>query len=155
MDWMNSFRVSPAFDGFSNFSAHAIVLDGKTWPTTEHYFQAQKFAGTEHAEQIRLAAGPGLAAQMGRNPRRPLRPDWEAVKDDVMRTALRAKFRQHAALRAELLATGEAGLVDHSLSDLYWGDGGDGSGKNMLGQLLMEVRAELRREPPLPAGSNP
>ncbi len=30
---------------FSNFSAHSVVLKGVTWPTTEHYFQAQKFAG--------------------------------------------------------------------------------------------------------------
>ena len=31
---------------FSNFFAAPIRLGGKTWPTSEHYFQAQKFAGT-------------------------------------------------------------------------------------------------------------
>jgi predicted NAD-dependent protein-ADP-ribosyltransferase YbiA (DUF1768 family) len=29
-------------------------------------------------------------------------------------------------------------------NDSYWGDGGDGSGRNMLGQVLMRVREELR-----------
>jgi hypothetical protein len=29
-------------------------------------------------------------------------------------------------------------------ADSYWGDGGDGSGKNMLGKILMRVRDELR-----------
>lgn len=46
-----------------------------------------------------------------------------------------------------LLATGDAKLVEHTEQDDYWGDGGDGSGKNMLGRILMEVREELRRQP--------
>lgn len=37
---------------FSNFSAHGFELDGKWWPTSEHYFQAQKFVGTPHMEEI-------------------------------------------------------------------------------------------------------
>ena len=91
---------------FSNFSAHAIVVKGKQWPTSEHYFQAQKFEGTEHEELVRLAQTPMICAQMGRDRSRPLRPDWEAVKDEVMRTAVRAKFTQHPELRDRLLATG-------------------------------------------------
>ncbi len=61
-----------------------------------------------------------------------------------MRQALRAKFTQHDDLRILLLGTGEAVLVEHTEKDHYWGDGGDGSGKNRLGQLLMEIRSELR-----------
>lgn len=60
-----------------------------------------------------------------------------------MREALLAKFTQHALLGAELLATGDALLVEHSKKDRYWGDGGDGSGRNRLGALLMSVREEL------------
>ena len=130
---------------FSNFSKHPVFLKGKQWPTSEHYFQAQKFEGTEHEELVRLTATPMLCAQMGRDRSRPLRQDWEAVKDEVMRTALRAKFTQHPDLRDQLLATGDADLIEHTENDSYWGDGGDGSGKNMLGRLLMEVRDELRQ----------
>ena len=61
-----------------------------------------------------------------------------------MREALRAKFSQHQDLRKILLDTGDAEIVEHTSNDSYWGDGGDGSGKNMLGRLLMEVRDELR-----------
>lgn len=129
---------------FSNFSAHRVFIDGKSWPTTEHYFQAQKFAGTEHEEAIRLAKSPTVAARMGRSRQRPLRKDWEQVKLDVMRTALRAKFTQHEDLRRILLETGERDLVEHTERDRFWGDGGDGSGENMLGLLLMELRAALR-----------
>ena len=128
----------------SNFSPQPIELDGRTWPTNEHYFQAQKFVGTVHEEAIRLADSPGRAAQMGRSREFPLRADWEAVKDDIMRKAVRAKFTQHPAMRELLLSTGEALLVDHTKEDRYWGDGGDGSGLNRLGKILMEVRAELK-----------
>jgi ribA/ribD-fused uncharacterized protein len=131
---------------FSNFSPHRVFLDGKTWPTSEHYFQPQKFAGTPHEEEVRRQKTPRQAADLGRDRKRPLRKDWEAVKDDVMRQAVRAKFSQHEELRAILLVTGDTVLVEHTEIDSYWGDGGDGSGKNMLGRILMEVREELRQE---------
>jgi predicted NAD-dependent protein-ADP-ribosyltransferase YbiA (DUF1768 family) len=47
-------------------------------------------------------------------------------------------------LGALLLATGDARLVEHTENDAYWGDGGDGSGRNELGRILMAVRAALR-----------
>ncbi len=108
------------------------------------FFQSQKFAGTEHEEAIRLAKSPMLAARMGRDRSKPLRADWQLVKDEIMRQAVRAKFTQHAALRQILLATGQAEIVEHTGNDSYWGDGGDGSGQNMLGRILMEIREELK-----------
>lgn len=85
-----------------------------------------------------------IAARMGRDRKKKLRRDWESVKVSVMTDAVRAKFTQHDDLRATLLGTGDAKLVEHTENDDYWGDGGDGSGRNMLGQVLMRVRAELR-----------
>ena len=139
------YRVSEPFGEFSNFSPHPVKLRDVTWATVEHYFQAQKFAGTEHEEAIRCARSPMIAARMGRDRSKPLREDWETVKDSVMREGVHAKFTQHAALRSVLLSTGEAEIVEHTANDSYWGDGGDGSGKNQLGKILMEVRAELRK----------
>ena len=138
------YRVSDEYGEFSNFAAFPITLGGKVWPTSEHYFQAQKFAGTEHAEANRQTRSPMIAARMGRDRKKPLRPDWEAVKDNIMREAVRAKFTQHPELTELLLATGDAVLVEHTTNDSYWGDGGDGGGKNMLGRILMQVRDELR-----------
>ena len=140
------YRVNEPHGEFSNFSPHPIELKGMVWPTSEHYFQAQKFAGTEHEEAVRLAKSPMVAARMGRSRERPLRAHWETVKDDIMREALLAKFTQHAALRSLLLETDDAEIVEHTKNDRYWGDGGDGSGLNRLGQLLMELRAQLRHE---------
>jgi len=141
---INFYSTSGEYGCFSNFSRHAIHLKGKRWPTSEHYFQAQKFAGDPDEEEIRMAAKPSLAAGMGRDRKRALRRDWESVKDQIMLEAVRAKFTQHDDLKAILLGTGDAKLVEHTANDSYWADGGDGSGKNRLGQLLMKVREELR-----------
>ena len=144
MGVIHFYSVSGEFGCFSNFSPHPVELKGKTWPTSEHYFQAQKFAGTPDEEEVRQAKSPRIAARMGRSRQRPLRKDWEAVKDSIMHEAVLAKFTQHADLREILLGTGDAQIAEHTEKDKYWGDGGDGSGKNQLGQILMRVRQELR-----------
>jgi hypothetical protein len=112
--------------------------------TSEHYFQAQKFPNTPHLEEIRLAKTPKQAAIMGRDRRLPLRPDWEQVKDDVMRSAVLRKFQTHADIREILLSTGDEELVENAPGDYYWGCGKDGTGKNMLGIILMEIREIIR-----------
>jgi N-glycosidase YbiA len=140
------YRVGEPYGEFSNFSPHPIKLNGKTWPTSEHYFQAQKFVGTEYEEEIRQAKSPMIAARLGRSRKKPLRKDWESSKDNIMRKTLQAKFTQHLDLRSLLLSTGDATIVEHTDKDDYWGDGGDGGGRNRLGILLMELRDKLRTE---------
>ncbi|MBN1673908.1 MAG: NADAR family protein [Kiritimatiellae bacterium] len=132
---------------FSNFAAYPIRLHGKQWPTNEHYFQAQKFAGTEHEETVRRAETPAKAKRIGNDRRLPLRSDWDRVKDAVMYEAVLAKFTQCPELRRLLLDTGDDYIAEHTERDHYWGDGGDGSGKNRLGLILMEVRKELGESP--------
>ena len=129
---------------FSNFSPHGFELDGFYWPTSEHYFQAQKFVGTPHADRIREVKTPKDAAKMGRDRSLPLRPDWNQVKDDIMRRGVLRKFETHADIREVLLSTGDEEIVENSPIDYYWGCGADGSGKNMLGVILMEIREVLR-----------
>ena len=129
---------------FANFSRHAFELDGLHWPTSEHYFQAQKFVGTPYLEEVRLAKTPQARSSLGRRRDWPLRPDWEQVKDDVMRRAVWRKFEANADLRAVLLSTADEELVEDSPTDDYWGCGAKRTGQNQLGQILMEVRTRLR-----------
>ncbi len=143
-DVIHFYSVVDVYGEFSNFAPFPLRIDGALWRTSEHYFQAQKFAGTRHLEEVRRAKTPMIAARMGRDRGRPLRRDWESVKRDVMRRALHAKFTQHEDLGELLLATGSARLVERTGQDRYWGDGGDGSGQNWLGRLLMELRDALR-----------
>jgi hypothetical protein len=63
-----------------------------------------------------------------------------------MLAAIRAKFTQHPDLCAQLLATCDAWLAEHTTRDRYWGDGGDGSGQNQLGRLLMQIRSKLKTQ---------
>jgi ribA/ribD-fused uncharacterized protein len=130
---------------FSNFYRAPMMIDGKVWPTVEHWVQAQKFPGQALEEEIRLTSTPTQAKRLGSTRAVPLRSDWEKVKDEIMRRGLEAKFTQHLKLRQRLLSTGTAVLVDHTSRDRYWGDGGDGTGKNRLGQLLMEIRDRMRQ----------
>lgn len=61
-----------------------------------------------------------------------------------MRRAVLRKFETHRALRDLLLSTGHEEIVENAPGDYYWGCGADGTGKNMLGKILMEVREALR-----------
>jgi N-glycosidase YbiA len=141
---VNFYSVGDEFGEFSNFAPYPFTLDGERWQTSEHYFQAQKFKDKAYKTRIRQSNSPMLAARMGRDRKQKLRRDWESVKVGVMRAAVLAKFTQHEELIALLLSTGDSKLVEHTENDDYWGDGGDGSGKNMLGRILMQVREEMR-----------
>ena len=138
-------REDPYYE-FTNFYEVSIRIDDRDWLTTEHYFQAQKFVGTPLVETIRMLSRPREAFDKSRDPRYShwRRNDWESVKENVMYKALQAKFSQHEKLRRLLLGTGDRELIEHSPHDSYWGDGGNGTGQNRLGALLMELRKEMK-----------
>ena len=139
------YRTNDKYGCFSNFSRHAVEIDGVSWPTSEHYFQAQKYLDDKNRNDVRVASTPAEAAKIGRDRNRPLRSDWESIKDEVMLTVLRAKFTQNASCRDCLLSSGDAYLIEDTSTsgDEYWGSGRSGKGQNMLGKLLMKVREEL------------
>jgi ribA/ribD-fused uncharacterized protein len=118
--------------------------------SAEHYFQACKATSREDFLWVLAAPTPGSARRRG-GPRGEagrrihLRPDWEEVKLSVMRVAHAGKHSL-PRYRDVLPATGRRVLVEDSPTDFIWGgrdkDGGMG-GRNLLGVVLMEVRAEI------------
>jgi N-glycosidase YbiA len=151
-------RERDQFRFLSHFYPSPILLDGETWPTVEHYFQAQRSADPAYRQAIRDAQRPGDAKRLSASPDRPgkaskrswfrlhhalPRADWEDVQLEIMRRADRAKFTQNPELGSLLLATGNAELIEDSLSEPFWGIGPDGAGPNWAGRVLMEIRAEL------------
>lgn len=126
----------------SNFYSSPICIRGITYPTSEHYFQASKMQTYEDHEKVRTSNSPYTAARLGRTLK--MRDDWFHVRDSVMLEALRYKFHQHSDLFLILVETGNLELVEHTKKDNYWADGGDGTGHNMLGKLLMQVRYECQ-----------
>jgi N-glycosidase YbiA len=129
--------------GLSNFAPPGIEVEGVYWSTVEHYFQAQKFIEDEIQERIRRAATPKDARVLGQSRAFPIRENWDSLREEVMLRALRHKFNVNGA-RELLLSTGERMLVESSPYDYFWAAGQDGTGKNRLGHLLVQVRQELR-----------
>ncbi|OFY67529.1 MAG: hypothetical protein A2Y71_14385 [Bacteroidetes bacterium RBG_13_42_15] len=128
---------------FSNFAPYLVEIDGKIWKTTEHYYHAQRFSGTEYAEVIREIKTPFQAKEVAKSGIYPRRSDWFDVKFNIMMKAVTAKFEQHNDLRDILVSTGNAILKEHTELDHYWADGGDGSGRSRLGEILMAVRCSF------------
>lgn len=137
------YRTNEPYGCFSNFAPFPVIIEDKLWLTTEHYFQAQKFVGTDYEEEIRLTQSPMEVARMGRDRNKPLRKDWELCKDDIMRIAIQAKIEQHKEVKDILISTGNCILIEHTSNDSYWADNGDGTGLNMLGKILMDIRNNL------------
>ena len=131
---------SPSYNEFSNFYKARMLLDGKEWPTVEHYFQAQKFStNPEYQEKIRAAPQPAKAKSLGASRDYPIRNDWDQYREEVMKKALKAKFEQNPNLMKLLKSTQGKALVEDT-NDSFWGQGRNKKGKNRLGLLLMELR---------------
>ena len=131
---------------FSNFHISYFTVDGHTYNTVEQYFQAQKAAlakDTYHFNKILQSASPRDARTFGRSVKGLPVAAWNSLRDDIMLKGVRAKFSQNPSLKALLLQTGDATLIENSPTDYYWGCGSKNTGQNKLGQTLMKVRAEL------------
>lgn len=105
------YSANEEYGCFSNFSLHPTVIDDVVYPTTEHYFQSQKFTDEAVRRRVRAARTPVGAARLGRDCAHRLRKGWESMKDEVMLRAVRAKVDQHD-VRELLLSTGDALIVD-------------------------------------------
>ena len=138
---IDSFRGE--FHWLSNFYSCSVHYEGLTFGNTEAAFQAAKCLDMKEREKF-VGINPLIAKRMGRRVK--LRSDWEDVKIVVMRNVLRCKFSQNPELKAKLIATGDAELIEgNKHRDVFWGVC-NGKGQNHLGKLLMEVRAELKGE---------
>lgn len=137
------------FYPLSNFSSFAILWSVDGWvtkfDTSEALYHWHKFPENPSIRMaIRLAMSAHEAFKIAEQRASMRRPDWDAVKVDIMRDILQAKVAQHEYVRRKLLETGERELVENSWRDDFWGWGPNRDGKNMLGKLWMEIRAELR-----------
>jgi len=136
-------QFSEQYRFLSNFWPTKITVDGVDYPSVEHAFQALKTHDQSQRLAISRLATPGRAKRHGR--RVPLRAGWDAMRINVMHGLLRQKF-SIPVLRAGLLDTGEAELIEgNHWGDTFWGVC-NGIGENNLGKLLMEVREEIRKE---------
>jgi ribA/ribD-fused uncharacterized protein len=144
---------------FSNMHEAPFQVDSITYPTMEHYFQSAKakvFGDSAADSKIMKTKSAKAVKSIGKKVQNFKEEDWSAKKDEIMRTGLKAKFMQHPELRAKLLETGVRPIGEADPRDKYWAIGTSSEtskaknptkwpGKNMLGKMLMELRAELKQ----------
>lgn len=133
----------------SNFSPHPVMYDGETYWTAEAAFQAAKAVNPSDREVLASIKDPADAKRVGR--RVYLRNDWEDVKVGIMRQILLMKFHANPQASRVLKRTGYVDLVEGNYwHDNFWGDcrcqrpSCVGPGKNMLGEILMDIRNDYR-----------
>ena len=135
------------YGAFSNLYRREIEFEGEKFATSEHAYQAGKARKPEVRKWLMEAPSPALLAMAAHGLYVwDINSDWSKIKFDRMKRVLLAKFTQHEDLKQLLLSTGTARLVESATVDnavnRLWGEV-NGVGKNKLGELLMEVRAEL------------
>jgi ribA/ribD-fused uncharacterized protein len=127
----------------SNFWPAEVEFEGLTYPTVEHAYQSAKTLDMAERRRIAALATPAEAKHAG-EALQPQRADWPDVKFDVMERCVRYKFTHHPDLAEQLLATGDAELIEgNTWGDRIWGVY-QGQGDNRLGKILMKVRDELK-----------
>jgi ribA/ribD-fused uncharacterized protein len=145
------------YSEFSNFFSSEFMIDGIKYQTNEQYYQSKKaehFNADEIASTIRNTPDPYQCYKLGSQIPNFNKEQWDKVQVQIMTQGVNAKFAQNPNLKSILLNTGEKVIAECS-KNKTWGTGlpithpsiGDPnlwSGKNMLGQCLMNVRAILK-----------
>ena len=125
----------------SNQAPLGFYMNSTWFPTVEHFFQASKFHPHSPKDVAEILAEPDplRILAMGRERERPMRPDWDSVRNSVMHLGVTEKFKQNSHIINSLYAAGPV-IVEHGSADPYWGVGDNGSGQNILGKILTDIR---------------
>ncbi len=137
------------FYPFDNFSSFQVDYDGYLWPTSEHAFQAVGFKdiANDIFELIKKAKSAHDAQKIAYENKNKLTADWNNRKVSVMKDILRHKIDQHPYVLKKLLQSGDREIIEDSWRDAEWGWGEDRQGKNLLGNIWMELREEYKKRP--------
>ena len=140
-----AYRTGPTA-GFSNFTNHPVDIEGLgSFQNSESAIQAYKNpTDKEYVERQQNSRSPIAAKALGRKTE--LRKDWSYVCDKLMYNVVESKFKQNTELKENLVRTGLRPIIQHTKSDYFWGDGGDGTGRNKLGKILTNLRESFYRE---------
>ena len=142
----------------SNWYRADFRYAGRSYSSVEQYMMMQKaltFGDSEIAEQIQASDDLREIKRLGHMVARYNDSLWKAIRVQILRRGIRAKFQQNPRLLCDLLATGNALLAECAPRDLVWGIGIDiedsrsgdpkeWKGRNLLGRTLMRVREDLR-----------
>ena len=157
-DFIFFYKEFEPYGCFSNFYPAPFRYAGQEYRSSEQFMMAQKalaFWDTDAWQKILDAQAPADAKALGRTVKGYDDPLWSRIRFQVVRRGVRAKFQQNAELREILMSTGDRILVEAAARDTVWGvgmaannpaimDPSQWRGQNVLGQVLMQVRSDLR-----------
>lgn len=150
---------------FSNMFIAPFEIEGVVYPSVEHYYQSAKWEDANMKKFITSARSAALAKEFSylkpgrwtsdenkklinkakeytKKNNLSFNKNFDKIKYDVMVNGVREKFKQNENLMTLLLSTGDAVLMENS-PDSYWGIGKDGTGRNNLGNILMNLRDSM------------
>lgn len=129
----------------SNFHLCDIDYEGLIYPSTEHAFQAAKYASQEKRFEC-LSMSTGQAKSWGQEARLP--NNWNEERLFVMYKIQSIKYTSHRKLQENLLLTfGKSLCETNHWMDNFWGCDyrTPKLGKNNLGRILEIVRWRLEQ----------
>jgi ribA/ribD-fused uncharacterized protein len=145
-------KTTERYGGLSNMAGgYPLSINGIRVLTSEALYQACRFPHRPDVQKMIIGQASPMTAKMKSKPhRKDSRPDWDAERVKIMRWCLRVKLVQHWEQFADLLLSteGDQQIVEESYRDQFWGakpiDSETLCGANILGQLLVELREQLR-----------
>lgn len=129
----------------SNFHPCEFVWKDTKFNCSEQAFQwakAKTFNDSEIADKILAETSPKKMKYLGKKVKNFDDKVWDKYKVAVMKSIVSAKFSQNKDLTEILLSTKDLYLEEYT-SDKFWGSGRNGTGKNILGQILMQYRNNI------------
>jgi type I restriction enzyme S subunit len=144
-------KTHERYGGLSNMAGgYPLSINGIRILTSEALYQACRFPHLPDVQKLIIGQASPMTAKMKSKPnQKDSRPDWNDVRVLIMRWCLRVKLAQHWEKFGDLLlSTGNQPIVEESYRDPFWGakpvDGQTLVGMNVLGQLLTELREQLK-----------
>lgn len=139
----------------SNFYPCSFIINGQQFHCSEQAYQfirAKKLGAPEAADKVMRAKDAKECKKLSylctSN------PEWDREKRGQMKTIVQEKFFQNEDLQNKLLSTGVHNLFE-ATTDTFWGTGvqlgskslntGRWTGLNTLGQIICEVREDVKR----------
>lgn len=142
----------------SNWLVINFEVDGVKYTSVEQHMMAEKarhFSDTSSLSKIMAEHNPRQQKLFGRHILNFDADEWKDVCVERCYPGIKAKFAQNESIKQLLLSTGTKRIAEASPYDRIWGiglsptdvrarDEANWQGANLLGEILMLVREELR-----------
>jgi len=130
---------------FSPLYKQTFTVEDQEFGSVEHYAQWSKYKTSDpDYAALLLDKAPATLRMAGKTSAHTPDPDYDV--EAAYKAGYQAQLAQNEDLKAVLLATAEAPLEAEYPADDVLGIGEDGTGQNLLGTILMALRAEMAAE---------